>query len=105
MVDENRGKSMARSFTASDAGCYVDGSRGIYATEAIVAFANDHGATIRHDVDCCTPGIGDLAGCDWIVDYEDKADDYMNDNYPVGDHYWGRQDGDWGLWQLDNDDN
>jgi len=95
-------------YTATDSGCYVDNARGIYATDAIIEFANDHGANITHATDCCTPfetcDPSEFAGCEWIGDYEDRADEWMNDHYHVDGCFWGRQDGDWGLWSFEDED-
>jgi hypothetical protein len=91
-----------RTYTPKDAGCYVDGGQGIYATDAIVAFARNHGAIITHDEPCdhaetCLPS--EFGGCEWADDYEDQAIAYMTERYPVDGHYWGRtESGDWGLW-------
>lgn len=98
---------MTNSYTRADCGCYVDGARGIYAVDAIIAFACDHGADIRHDAqeDCdhaATCFDSDFAGCEFACDYEDEATDYMNAHYSVDSAYWGRNEyGDWGLWRED----
>jgi hypothetical protein len=91
------------SYTRADCGCYVDGANGIYATDAIIDFANMHGASIKHDPDC--DGHGSTFGkCEWANEYEDEASDYLNAQFPVDDAYWGRNDnGDWGLWAIDDD--
>jgi hypothetical protein len=97
-------------YTATDSGCYVDNARGIYATDAIIAFANDHGANITHDpgchsIDCAATTIdATFATCEWVGEYEDRADDWMNDHFPVDGCSWGRQDGDWGLWSFEDED-
>ena len=97
-------------YSATDSGCYVDNARGIYATDAIIEFANDHGADITHDpgcpsIDCAATTIdATFATCEWVGEYEDRADDWMNDHFPVDGCSWGRQDGDWGLWSLEDED-
>lgn len=96
-------------YTIEDCGCYVDGARGIYATDAIVAFANAHGANIVHDEDCDnhadTSRESTFAGCEFAGDYEDEADAWMNEHYAVDGAYWGRnENGDWGLWATDEDE-
>lgn len=95
---------MTNIYTADHAGCYVDGSRGIYSTDAIVDFARHRGAVIDHDPACTdnhadTCHDSEFAGCEWAGDYEREADEYMNQTYPVDGHFWGRnENGDWGLW-------
>ena len=91
-------------------GCYVDSARGIYATDVIVATANAYGAKIEHDEDCiehaetCDDSI--FAGCEFAGEYEDMADEYMNEHYSVDCAYWGRnEDGDWGLWTIETEEN
>lgn len=93
------------NYTAADAGCYVDGCRGIYAVRAIIDFANAHGASLEHDSAC--EGIDDegmgLVGCEFANEYENEATDHMNDCHPVDGHYWGRSEqGDWGLWESED---
>lgn len=80
---------MSNPYTADDAGCYVDGARGIYSSDAVVVFAEDHGMP---KADATIPSI----------DLEDDADEYMNDHYPVDGYFWGRnENGDWGLWNTE----
>ena len=91
-----------------DAGCYVDGARGIYAVDAIVLFAEDHG----YQCEPCSETDGHehtetyapsrFAGCEHANDIEDEATEFMSAHYPVDGHYWGRSEAsDWGLWQAD----
>jgi len=100
-------KTLEVTYTADDAGCYVDSARGIYSTDAIVDFANLHGAKIEHDTECKhgeTCGESQFAGCEWMGDYEDDADAYMNLHFGVEGYYWGRSEqGDWGLWADEED--
>jgi hypothetical protein len=94
-------------YIKEDAGCYVNGVRGIYATDKIVNIARDHGAEIVRDCECdheqsCFDS--EFASCEFANEYEDKADDYMNEKYSVSGHYWGRGRGeDWGLWECEED--
>ena len=94
-------------YTLDDCGCYVDSAWGIYATDKVVEIAREHGADIKHDADCehvetCFPS--EFAGCECSGDYEDEADNYMNEYYGVDGAYWGRnENGDWGLWTIDED--
>ena len=85
-------------YSAKDAGCYVDSSRGIYAFDAIVEFAEKHGFDVGDD-DPQNPLPESLADYEWAPEIEDNATDYMNQFFPVIDHSWGRnENGDWGLW-------
>lgn len=88
----------------SDCGCYVDGSHGIYAIDAIVEFAERHGFTIEpcDDQHYETCFESRFAGCEFAGEIEDEASDYMNANYPVDGAGWGRSEqGDWGLWESE----
>ena len=95
------------TYTLDDCGCYVDGVRGIYATDAIVDFARLHGATIEHEADCEhaeTCDASEFAGCEVSGEYEDDADAYMEAHYGVDGAYWGRnENSDWGLWTIEED--
>ncbi len=106
---ENTDRLLAKNenpYDASAVGCYIDGARGIYATDAIVTFVRDHGATL---IDPCDEGDhaecsfdSEFAGCEFNGEIEDDADLFMNEKYPVGDHFWGRSEqGDWGLWPIE----
>ena len=90
-------------YTTKDIGCYVDSANGIYATDSIVDFAREHGAKITHDEYCLhekTYFTSEFAGCDSIGDYEDDADNFMNNKFQVTGAWWGRnENGDWGLWE------
>ena len=97
-------------YTLEDCGCYVDSARGMYAVDRIVEFANEHGAEIKHDDNC--DGCKDVESsfpsefgkCLYSNSYEDEADEFMNDNFPVDCAYWGRNENfDWGLWKIEED--
>jgi hypothetical protein len=94
-------------YTLEDVGCYVDGARGIYATDAIQEFAEAHGMEQieckghKHAETCFSSRF---AGCEFAGEIEDEADFYMNENYGVEGCYWGRSEGgDWGLWPIEED--
>ncbi len=96
-------------YTARDAGCYVDASRGIYTIDRIIAIARSHGmgepadcSEIEHcPADHTSSG---WAGCEFAGEVEDECDDYMNEHQTVDGHYWGRSEqGDWGLWEIEAD--
>jgi hypothetical protein len=103
-----------KDYTLGDVGCYVDGSRGIYAVDRIVEITEEHGMETPDncsDGDCArcahgckTAGDGthsEWALCFWTGEIEDDCDNYMNDHYPVEGAYWGRSEqGDWGLWET-----
>lgn len=108
------------NYSSKDAGCYVDSARGIYAVDAIVSFAENHGFTRKEDrgefqVSTCSCRTSDdlsalnhekPSDCEYGNEIEDEATDYMNDNFPVDGYYWGRSDqSDWGLWEYDENNN
>lgn len=89
---------MPEQYDASDAGCYVDGSRGVYAIDMIVEIAEAHGFVTAIGPDC-QHEEGSLSECEFAAEIEDEATEYMNERWGVDDHYWGRSEqGDWGLW-------
>ena len=94
---------MSQSYSDKDAGCYVDGAEGIYATDSIVDYVRANGATIERNCGCdhtMSCFESEFASCEYIGDYEDEAADCMNKHYPVPRHYWRRNEfGDWGLWE------
>ena len=97
----------ARTYTPSDVGCYADGSRGIYLTDFVVEFANDHGASIEHvcpesrscrSYNLTNEEYDSFSNCESSSEYGDEATNYMNEHYPVEGCSWAFIDGDWGLW-------
>ncbi len=95
-------------------GCYVDGARGIYAVDAIVALAEAFGFEAKdcEDSDCprChygqhTAGDGsytEWANCDFANEVEEEATAYVNENHAVEGCHWGHTEtGDWGLWPIE----
>lgn len=92
-------------------GCYVDGARGIYAVDAIVALAEAFGFEAKDCEDVtdgrCADGqheAGDGSYTEWghcqfANEVEDEATEYLNEHHGVEDCHWGRSEqGDWGLW-------
>ena len=102
-------------YTAKDAGCWVDGARGIYCIDAIVAIAETHDMGIPNDCgdEICSRCFGEeheagdgsyteWSHCFHVSEIEDECDTYMNECFPVEGHYWGRSEqGDWGLWESE----
>lgn len=91
--------------TTHTPGCYVDGSRGIYAVDRIVEIAQEHGMS-EPDCPCTEHGaftiLSQWAGCEFVNEVEDECDTYMNEHHAVEGHYWGRSEqGDWGLWEVE----
>ena len=75
------------TYSLDDVGCYVDGSRGIYAIDRIVEIAETHGMTPPiceasdddvHDIEneSCT-----WAYCSYSDEIEYEGDNYMNDHH------------------------
>lgn len=100
-------------------GCYVDGARGVYMVDAIVALAAAHGFEAKgckiSDGECdrCAHGqheAGDgsyteWAHCQFANELVEEANDYMNEHQAVEGCYWGHAEtGDWGLWPVDDEE-
>ncbi len=104
-----RSASQCPGYSLADCGCYVDGAKGIYVTDDVVAFARDHGAEIVHDDDgnCVhdeTCFKSEFGGCEFSGEYEDEANEYMEATYGVDGASWGRNEqGDWGLWAHEDE--
>lgn len=90
-------------YSINDAGCYLDGARGIYLIDGLVSFAEDHGFKLNEtEEQFYADHDYSLVDYEWNGETEDRIDDYMNDNYGVDGAYWGRnENGDWGLWQIE----
>ena len=98
-------------------GCYVDGARGIYAIDSIIALAEARGFEAKgcDDWDCARCHYGqheagdgsytEWAHCQFASEVEDEATEYMNEHQSVEGCYWGHVDGgDWGLWPTDDNE-
>ena len=87
-------------------GCYVDSARGIYAIDGIVKFATNHGWSPTEESDKAFAEFGkSWSEYEFNDELESSIDEYMNEEYWVDGCYWGRnENGDWGLWENDNDD-
>jgi hypothetical protein len=88
-------------------GCCVDGARGIYAIDGIVALAEGYGFIPSPcECDVCkgtaespTALESNYGGCEFANELEDEIGAFMNDKFAVSGHYWGRnENGDYGLW-------
>ena len=96
-------RAMIPQYTLADVGCYVDGARGIYAIDRIIEIATAHGMA---EVECacgsCVQGQHEWSiGCSEV---EDDCDLFMNDTFAAEGACWGRNDnGDWGLWAIDDE--
>ncbi len=96
------------TYTLADVGCYVDGSRGIYAIDRIVEIAEANGMAEPEPCECEGHGVvwqrasSPWAGCEYVGEREDDCDDYMNEHHGVDGASWGRSEaGDWGLWECE----
>jgi len=98
---------MPRQWTPDDAGCYVDGARGIYAGEMIQEIARDEGRKdeilccngVLSDSECQCPSHRDPEAYYWATE---EAEEYLNEHCAPKDHYFGNSEqGDWGLWPVE----
>lgn len=91
-------------------GCYIDSHLGHYMIPAVIDFAQGYGfqvdpfaqyALARYDTDYHTDDYPNEAA----IELSDKAEDYLNDNHSIPRHSWGWNDGDFGLYPHDTEDN
>jgi hypothetical protein len=83
-------------------GCYVANSeRGIFAVDDIVVHAESLGFR-PSPCSCESCGRwGSWSECEFPNKVEDEANEYLNRNFEIAGHYWGRnENADWGLWPL-----
>ena len=91
-------------------GCYVDGVRGIYMVDSIIALAEAFGFKAKGCEDgtcgrCHDGSYTEWAHCQFAGEVEDEATEYLNDKQSVEGCYWGRtEQGDWGLWPNDEEE-
>lgn len=75
--------------TAADAGCWVDGHWGQFGSSRVIQIAHEFGwqdYLVVHPDD------------EFIHDYADKAEEWMNNNVAPDGHSFGWYDGEWFLW-------
>lgn len=79
--------------TSEDAGCWIDGHNGIYASEKLVAIAESFGyeSTLLHDPS--NPADSE----EWIMESE-WAEDWLNDFVAPEGYSFGWFDGEFFLW-------
>ncbi len=98
---------MSTPYTIADVGCYVDGSRGIYAVDRIVEIAIEHGMAEPEPCSdhehAATGDASDYAGCEFAGEIEDECDEHMNAHHAVDGALWGSEQGDWGLWPVEEE--
>ncbi|MGH9966305.1 MAG: hypothetical protein ACREBG_00510 [Pyrinomonadaceae bacterium] len=79
-------------------GCYVDSARGAYAIDRIADLAEGFGFVLGEE----EGNLESLSGYEFAGKVEDEIDDYLNSQFAIPDHVWGRNDnGDWGLWAVE----
>ena len=89
------------TYTAADAGCWFDGSRGIHLIDAVVNMAVE-AHKMPYPKCECDHGAYTFSECEFMGEIEDECDEFMNEHFSVDGHYWGRSEqGDWGLWECD----
>lgn len=85
-------------------GCYVDSARGIYSVDHVISFAQSLGF-VPSECHCewCVRG-GAWSSCEFSNEVEDEATDYLNAQFEIPNHSWGRnENGDFGLWSMEDD--
>lgn len=90
-------------------GCYVDGHHGHYGIARMIEVAVDIGYPIAEDdaqlvADYDAHNADDGYDFDGLVWIADRATDWLNDNARLDGHYWEWNDGEFGLYEFDGDD-
>lgn len=84
-------------------GCYVaESERGFFAVDDIVV----HAMSLGFQPSPCNcrscVRLGLWSECEFANKIEQDANDYLNKNYGIPGHYWGRnKNADWGLWPFE----
>jgi aminoglycoside phosphotransferase (APT) family kinase protein len=90
-------------------GCYFDSHRGHYIVPDIIAFARNAGrptdpfvgyALDQYEHVYYTEGYPSEA----LIEESDRAIEWLNEHHPWDAHTWMWNDGDFGLYPLDDDD-
>jgi hypothetical protein len=90
-------------------GCYIDSHHGHYAIPAVIQLAQEYGRPLdakmvdllaRYDADSHLP---DYPG-DAVIEESDAATEWLNDNVSVDGHMWDWNDGDFGLYPIEEDE-
>jgi len=93
-------------YSINDAGCYKDNAlHGQYIDVEVIQFAMGHGFDTDihfHDLISMRKNIESLY--ELVTTVEDEAISFMNEKYPVKNHFWGYSNLDFGLWWNDIDD-
>lgn len=113
-------------FTKDAVGCYGDSARGQYMVDHVVDFAQAYGFVLDQSCECgyccasrkiievfATEKTGMLtnhydndwraSGCEFANEIWDDAEKFLN-NITADGLYWGAtENGDWGLWEADDE--
>jgi len=83
-----------------DVGEYFGSQRGIFQGEAVIALAVQNGFKVL------PISVDDMkAAGPYHMGLWDDAENFMNNTYPKDGYFWGNnENGDWGLWPLEDDD-
>ena len=89
------------NYTSEDIGCYFDGAFGFeYNALRLLFLAGSHGFTYT-TIDLTNPSDEDY---ELFLQEVDDAEKYLNDNTTRPENtFWSWEDGDFGLWQYDED--
>ena len=103
-VKEEEPKQGPRNAMVSpnEAGPWFDGSRGIYLPGMVITEAITHGATNLEDFRSLSPE--EMLARDDYYEAMDDAETYMNTLAPPGYWFGSSEQGDWGLWEMDQED-
>lgn len=95
--------------TTIEPGCYIDSHHGHYATPMVIQLANGFGfhfddlvgyALANYDEHSHEEDFPNEA----LMEVSEEATDWLNANRPVDGHWWGWNEGDFGLYPIEEDD-
>ena len=95
--------------TNFEPGCYFDSHHGHYNVPRVIEFAGLHGFVIdaevqlaldAYDEHCYDEDFPD----ELLLDVSDEAIVFLNDQHAVAGHVWKWNEGDFGLYPVDNDE-
>lgn len=95
--------------TTPTPGCYIDSHHGHYAIPGVIRLAQDHGFCIDQFAQFTLDSYdehywNDNYPGETLIELSDEAIEWLNHNEGLTGHWWGWNEGDFGLYPIEDDD-
>ena len=95
------------TLTPDNAGCWIDCAEGTYVGQRIIGIAKQYGFKIKPEDEKYVTFSEALLQDDGAEQHQwlaDEAEEYMQELAPEGFYFGSSDQGDWGLWELNDEE-